>query len=67
MADIENKATVQRTELILPNQPYRINAKSLLSQVDGELETSFRERVIKKINNAYQTTKVAVSERNIAR
>ena len=67
LADIENKSTVQKTELILPNQPYKINAKSLLSQVDGELEASFRERVIKKINNAYQTTKVAVSERNIAR
>lgn len=64
LADIENKSTVQKTEVILPNQPYKISAKSLLSQVDGELETSFRERVIKKINNAYQTTKIAVSERN---
>lgn len=67
LADIENKSTIQKTEVILPNQTYKINAKALLSQVDGELETSFRERVIKKINNAYQTTKVAVSERNNAR
>ncbi|MBZ4041472.1 hypothetical protein [Flavobacterium hibisci] len=42
----------------------KINADDLLNQVDGELELSFRERVITAVNKNYQTVKVAVSNRN---
>jgi len=35
-----------------------------LSQVDGELELSFREKVIAKVNKNYQTVKVALANRN---
>jgi hypothetical protein len=42
-----------------------VNASNLLSQVDGELELSFREKVINKVNKNYQTLKVALANRNL--
>jgi hypothetical protein len=42
----------------------KINANDLLNQVDGELELSFREKVITKVNKNYQTVKVALANRN---
>ncbi|MFA9186797.1 hypothetical protein [Flavobacterium magnesitis] len=42
----------------------KVNPSTLLSQVDGELELSFREKVINKINKNYQTVKVVLSNRN---
>lgn len=48
------------------NQTTRVyvDAGNLLSQVDGELELSFREKVIVKINKNYKTIKVALANRN---
>jgi hypothetical protein len=43
----------------------KVNAANLLSQVDGELELSFREKVINKVNKNYQTVKVAFANRNL--
>ncbi|WP_433835494.1 hypothetical protein [Flavobacterium anhuiense] len=43
----------------------KINSNDLLDQVDGELELSFREKMIAKINKSYHTVKVAVENRNI--
>ncbi|MET3026376.1 hypothetical protein ABXT06_06860 [Flavobacterium sp. UW10123] len=43
----------------------KINSNDLLDQVDGELELSFREKMITKINKSYHTVKVAVENRNI--
>ncbi|MWB95261.1 hypothetical protein GON26_12900 [Flavobacterium sp. GA093] len=42
----------------------KVNASDLLNQVDGELELSFREKVIATVNKNYQTVKVAVANRN---
>lgn len=42
----------------------KVNPNVLLSQVDGELELSFREKVINKVNKNYQTVKVALGNRN---
>lgn len=42
----------------------KVNPNTLLSQVDGELELSFREKVINKINKNYQTVKVVLANRN---
>ena len=42
----------------------KINAADLLNQVDGELELSFREKVITKVNKNYQTVKVALANRD---
>lgn len=43
----------------------KVDAQSLLSQVDGELELSFREKVIQAANKQYQNVKVALSNRNV--
>jgi len=42
----------------------KVNANSLLSQVDGELEQTFRQKVINKIGKNYQEVKVALANRN---
>lgn len=47
-----------------PKAKIKINASDLLNQVDGELEQSFREKVITKVNKNYQTVKVALANRN---
>lgn len=47
------------------NLMVRVNATNLLSEVDGELELSFREKVINKVSKNFQTVKVALSNRNL--
>ncbi|KAF2327242.1 hypothetical protein [Flavobacterium daemonense] len=47
-----------------PKAKIKVNADDLLNQVDGELEESFREKVITKVNRNYQTVKVALANRN---
>jgi hypothetical protein len=42
----------------------KVSASDLLHQVDGELELSFREKVIATVNKNYQTVKGAVANRN---
>lgn len=42
----------------------KVNPNTLLTQVDGELELTFREKVINKVNKNYQTVKVALANRN---
>lgn len=46
------------------NKAVKVNPNALLLQVDGELELSFREKVINKVNKNYQTVKVALTNRN---
>ncbi|HEY0091395.1 MAG TPA: hypothetical protein VGB43_02820 [Flavobacterium sp.] len=46
------------------NPSVTIDANSLLSQVDDELETSFREKVIKSVSKNYKNVKVALANRN---
>jgi hypothetical protein len=42
----------------------KVNPASLLSQVDGEVTTEFRENVFTKVSKNFQTVKVALTERN---
>ena len=42
----------------------KVNANTLLSQVDGELEQSFRQKAINKISRNYQEVKLALANRN---
>lgn len=42
----------------------KVNSNDLLSQVDGELELSFRQKMIKSVSKNYQEVKVALSTRN---
>ncbi len=45
-------------------QSIKVDANALLSQVDGELELSFREKVINTVSKNYKTVKVALANRN---
>jgi hypothetical protein len=51
------KASISKTAV-------KVNPNTLLSQVDGELELSFREKVINKVNKNYQSVKAALANRN---
>ena len=42
----------------------KVNAKNLLSQVDGELDQTFREKVINSVGKNYRNAKVALANRN---
>ena len=42
----------------------KVDAKNLLSQVDGELEQTFRQKIINRIGKNYQEVKVALANRN---
>ena len=42
----------------------KVDAGTLLSQVDGELELSFREKVIRSASRNYKNVKVALANRN---
>ena len=50
---------------VLTNSKVKVNANSLLSEVDGELELSFREKVFKKVTKNYKEVKVALANRNL--
>lgn len=57
-------ASVEKSSRSEKKNTIKVNANSLLSQVDGELEQSFREKVINRINKNYQEAKVALANRN---
>ena len=42
----------------------KVDASSLLNQVDGELNQSFRERMFDRLNRNYQSAKSALATRN---
>ena len=60
VADLNN-TTMKSTN---SKSSIKVDAKSLLSQVDGELEQTFREKVITKINKNYKEVKEALANRN---
>lgn len=60
VANLDNVATVSSTKKV----KVTVDAKSLLSQVDGELDQSFRETRLEKIQRNYKTVKEALANRN---
>ena len=62
LASVENNQTPKSTNETVA---ISVNTNELLSQVDGELELSFREKVIKSVNKTYREVKVAVIKRNL--
>ena len=59
------KLLANATSLQKPNSAVKVSAKNLLSQVDGEIELTFREKMIRSVSKNYQEIKVAVSNRNL--
>lgn len=60
LASAENTATLQ-----LNNSAIKVNASSLLSQVDSELEQSFKEKALQSINKNFNNLKTALASRNL--
>ncbi len=60
VASLDNAAKQSTTK----NKVVKVDAKSLLSQVDGEVEYTFREKTFNKLNKNYQEIKVALANRN---
>ncbi|WP_353083933.1 hypothetical protein [Flavobacterium sp.] len=57
-------AAVDKSTNSNTNSKIKINANSLLSQVDGELDQTFREKALKRISKNYKEIKVALQARN---
>ncbi|MDO9261538.1 MAG: hypothetical protein Q7U08_06325 [Flavobacteriaceae bacterium] len=60
LTSVENKE-----EIILKNNPIKVSASSLLSQVDGELSQTFTEKALQSIHKNYQNLKEVIASRNI--
>jgi hypothetical protein len=58
-------SSLKKENQSIQNPVVRVYATNLLSQVDGELELSFREKVIDKVSKNFQTVKVALTNRNL--
>lgn len=58
LASVENESKNTKKPSV------KVNANSLLSQVDGELEQSFRQKAINRISRNYQEVKLALANRN---
>lgn len=61
---ITNESQIAQVTTKASNPTVKVNASNLLSEVDNELELSFREKVIRKIDKNYKTVKVALANRN---
>lgn len=61
---VHPESALANVEVKIQTSAIKVNASNLLSKVDGELQLSFREKVIKGINKNYQNVKVALANRN---
>lgn len=62
LASVDSFSKNENTEVFQSN--VKVDSKELLSQVDGELELSFREKALKVVNKKIKTATVALSNRN---
>ncbi|MDP2088689.1 MAG: hypothetical protein Q8J84_04740 [Flavobacteriaceae bacterium] len=60
LTSVENKE-----DIILKNDPIKVNATSLLSQVDGELSQTFTEKALQSLHKNYKNIKEVIVSRNI--
>ena len=58
-------ASAQKEPKSKATSKIKINANSLLSQVDGELDQTFREKALNRISKSYKEIKVALETRNL--
>jgi hypothetical protein len=66
LAAVEQPTLTPKSEKIFSQKSnVNVNANLLLSQVDGEIELTFREKVIKSVNKNFKTVRVAIANRNI--
>lgn len=57
--------TSTEKEFKLETTPIKIDPTNLLNQVDSEINTTFRQKVLKKINKNYKKARETVAYRNL--
>jgi hypothetical protein len=62
LASVDN-ASPKKSSLVAKSN-VKVNSNELLSQVDGELDLTFREKALKTLNKNFKTVKLALSNRN---
>ncbi|WP_268848896.1 hypothetical protein [Flavobacterium aestivum] len=62
LASVDNPS--QKKNPIQVKSNVKVNSNELLTQVDGELDLSFREKAIKTVNQKFKAAKLALSSRN---
>lgn len=60
LADLDKVAKQKATQKMI----VKVDAKSLLSEINKEVEYTFREKIINRVNKNYQEVKVALTNRN---
>lgn len=64
LAEAETRIQSQEVKKYVAKSNVKVNSKSLLSSVEGELDDTFREKVIKSIGKNYETVKTSLANRN---
>jgi hypothetical protein len=62
LASVDNASP--KKSFVVTKSKVKVNSNELLSQVDGELELTFREKAIKTVNQNFKAAKLALSNRN---
>jgi hypothetical protein len=62
LASVDNASQENGLRVVKSN--VKVSSNELLTQVDGELDLSFREKAIKTVNQKFRTAKLALSNRN---
>lgn len=60
----ENKQAIAEVKVPIEKTKLKIDPSSLLDQVDGEIELTFRQKVMKTVKKGYKEAKEAVASRN---
>jgi len=62
LASVDNASPKKSSALTKTN--VKVNSNELLTQVDGELDLTFREKAIKTVNQNFKAVKLALGNRN---
>lgn len=62
LASVDNASPKKSSVVAKTN--VKVNSNELLTQVDGELDLTFREKAIKTVNQNFKAVKLALSNRN---
>lgn len=64
LAEAETRIQSQSVKKYVAKSNVKVDSQSLLSSVEGELNETFRDRVVKSIGKNYQTVKTTLANRN---
>ncbi|RRJ93722.1 hypothetical protein [Flavobacterium macacae] len=64
LAEAETKLQSESIKSAVAKAGMKVNSKKLLSSVEGELDDTFREKVVRSIGKNYETVKSSLATRN---